>query len=223
MKTHLMTITLLASALCLCLSIWGCRRSTQIISSNDINDTEYRIAIEDFVHKEKKLMRDNELFAVISSNNGSSKEVIIIGEDNKICLILEPKEGSVTYRIDSENDTVFYVDTLTMQKVIVISDWSSSHPGIWTDTTRIVNDYSAFPTGVLECGGKLFYWNDTSIPLSEQTINALYAFHMVDTLVPPVLPIRPDVVINDGKPYVKYVFNNQDPTHYQKYRVVNFK
>jgi hypothetical protein len=213
------TIILLVDALCPWLLLSSCYHSTRSFQINGLDDCEYRIVIEDFVRKEKKLLRDNDLFAIIPSNDDSLKEVIIIGEDNKICLQLEPKESSVTFLIDSENDTVFYVDTVTTQNVIVITNWSSSHPDIWVDTSKIVNDYSAFPTRVLEYYGKLFYWIDESASLSKQTINTLHAFNQVDTLVPPVLPIRPDVVINDRKPYVKYVFNRKDLTHFHKYRV----
>lgn len=185
-------------------------------------DESYFTAINDFVHKEKRLLRDNDLFAVIASEGDPSKEIIIIGEDNKPCLQIEPKGNTVTFRIDEDNDTVFYYDTLTSQNVIVISEWSSEHPSIWADDSNVVINYSAFPTIVFEYEGKLFYWDNATKSLSEQTINTLQAFNQVDTIVLPVLPIRPDAVINDGKPYVRYVFSDNDPTRFKKYRVTPF-
>lgn len=77
-------------------------------------------------------------------------------------------------------------------------------------------DYRFFPTRFFEYQGKLFYWKDSTVKVSNEIIKKLYEMNRVDTTI--YQKLFPQRTIDERQVVVHYYFCKKDLTRYRKKR-----
>ena len=197
------------------LLLFSCATYRQEMYSDGGMEEMFRNAVIDFVHTEDRLLKKDDFFHVFLLD---SKNVCIIGDNNKTPLIIEVPDRSNVVSKWSENGVI--VSDSLQNRTIISVDWSQSkdNPRIWFDEDAVRKSYRAFPDEIYEHGEKLFFWNLYPRPqaISIEIIEALYRHNYVDTLVDKAF--WPNDMIDDGKKGVVYSFSNSDLRRFKKHR-----
>lgn len=171
-------------------------------------------AVIDFIHTENRLLQSNSCFHVFTTD---SQTVVIIGDENKVSLIVDIKKEipHIVRRDVNERGRNIIVDS--NGRTIMSIDYSEDkyHPKIWFDEGMVDISYRAFPDKLLEYKDKLFFWFSDNRPaeVDERIINTLYNHHYVDTLV--MFDFWPGMIDDERRGKV-YYFDKDDLRKYKK-------
>lgn len=172
-------------------------------------------AIFDFIHTEKRLLKDDNTFLVSARNVEGKIVLTIIGDPNKISLIADfddrIKRNTVA-RYD-EYKSVSVIDTISNDTIFCITS-NNDHQSLWINKDKVSYSYRAFPTMFVEADGKRFFWYDKTKNVTEAIINTLYRYNSVDTMI--VNAYIPEHSINDAKKGVVYYFCENNLRNYKK-------
>jgi hypothetical protein len=114
-----------------------------------------------------------------------------------------------------KKDTVFSIRIRHVSNDILGIGILSDHNKINVITADEVKySYEAFPTDYVEQGGKLFYWRDSTQPVSRGLIEKLYKMNRVDTAI--LGRFLPNRERDDSKKSMDYYFCKSNYLIYKK-------
>lgn len=198
----------------LLIPIVSCSRWRQELFHKGGTEEMIQNAVIDFIHTENRLLQNNSCFHVFTTD---SQTVVIIGDENKVSLIVDIKKEitHIVRRDVNERGSNIIVDS--NGRTIMSLDYSEDkyHPKIWFDEGMVDISYRAFPDKLLEYKDKLFFWFSDNRPaeVDERIINTLYNHHYVDTLV--MFDFWPGMIDDERRGKV-YYFDKDDLRKYKK-------
>ena len=146
-----------------------------------------------------------------SKNISLAKGDINDAVQNAIADFLSSKQSHV------KKDSVFSIHVANISDDILDIGISGERDKIALFTKNEVDyDYRFFPTRIYERESKLFYWKDSTISVSKEIINKLYAMNRVDTTI--YQKKFPERTTDERQKVVHYYFCKKDLTKYQKKR-----
>jgi hypothetical protein len=173
-------------------------------------------AIFDFIHTEKRLLKDDNTFLVSADTvERNIAAITIIGNPNKITLIADFADSikkNTVARFD-EYKNVSVIDTINNDTIFRITG-DNDHPSLWINKDKVSYNYRAFPTMLIETDGKLFFWYDKTKNVTDTIINTLYRYNFVDTMI--VNAYIPEHSINDAQKGIVYYFCENNLRNYKK-------
>jgi hypothetical protein len=184
-----------------------------VVNGNE-NDA-IKNAVFDFIHTESKLLKNDKKFYIYTENVESNIGVTIMGDPDKISLIvdfIDSIENNMVICIGEYNSFLF-IDTVDNDTILHMTD-DDYHPILWLNKDKVSISYRAFPTGLLESNGKLFFWYDKTKSVTDTIINTLYKYNFVDTMI--VNTYIPGGTINHAKKGANYYFCRSDLSKYRK-------
>jgi hypothetical protein len=196
------------------LLLCGCSTLKESMVVNGNKDDAIKNAIFDFIHTESKLLKDDKTFFIHTENVEGYIGVRIMGDPNKISLIVDIVDNiknNTIVRVGVSN-SISVIDTIDNDTVYQII--GEDNPVIWLNKNKVSVSYRAFPTGVMERNGKLFFWYDETQSVTDTIINTLYKYNFVDTMI--VNMYIPDRIINDAKKGADYYFCKDNLSKYKK-------
>lgn len=92
---------------------------------------------------------------------------------------------------------------------------SPSQSDVLVNDDIVPGTYGLAPSVAIEREGKLFYWHNNDVPLTEQVLNLLYSYDLVE-YDPTGLKTMPTHTINDSRKATHYFFCVNGKTVYRR-------
>jgi hypothetical protein len=185
-----------------------------VVNGNE-NDA-IKNAVFDFIHTENKLLKDDKVFLIHTTDVENNIGISIMGDPYKISLIvdfIDSIENNMVVCIGEYNSFLF-IDTIDNDTILRMTD-DDYHPILWLNKDKVSISYRAFPTNLIETNGKLFFWHDKTKSVTDTIINTLYKYNFVDTMI--VNEYIPSSTINNAaKKGADYYFCRNDLSKYRK-------
>lgn len=115
----------------------------------------------------------------------------------------------------SKKDSVFSVYTTNINdEILGVSISGDINTLLVVTEDSVEYSYRGFPTKYFEQQGKLFYWDDSTINVTDDLVNALTRYNRVDTMI--VNTYIPERIIDHSKEGMHYYFCKDNLLKYKK-------
>jgi hypothetical protein len=140
-------------------------------------------------------------------------ELFQTGDRNEVILnaILDYSKTTSLYKRDS----VFSVKTGEIDNDILIVRIGKNNMKLLLTDSIVVGAKGKFPSRYIEKDGKLFFWWDDNVPLTEDMLAVLYRYSQIQDDDDGLIQF-PDFVINESLKAAHYYFCKNDLTVYKK-------